>query len=132
MPRTVEGIGQTHEIAQARARQALPSWDGKLMFMTQIKVLADRLDDGDISLTATEMLAGFQAAAKEVREKIPQAKGPRFEMRDEDLERFVQELEGWTVEFVENCPDILEAFDHLMDPLYDWCDVNRWWVATVI
>lgn len=129
MPRTIEGIVQCHQLARDRRRQGLPSWAGTLNFMAQLDALATRHDDGDETLTAQQMLDGFHAAAKEVRTKVPEAKGTDFSLDNADLEHFVVSLEEWNLAFIENCPDILAAFNELLDPFYDWCDQNRWWIA---
>lgn len=129
MPRTVEGIVHCHELARDRARRRLPSWDGSLTFLAPLKVLSERHEEGDDTLTAQMMLDGFHAAAKEVRAKVPQAQGKTFEAVDEDLEYFVLTVEEWNVAFIESCPDILAEFNRALDRLFDWCDVNRWWIA---
>lgn len=129
MPRTVEGIVESHQLAQQRRRAGRPVWDGELTFMATLEPLGERLDEGDTTLTAQMLLDGFHAAAKEVREKIPQAKEKFFAAEDEDLEYFVCTLEEWTVSFIESCPDILEEFNIALDRLYDWCDKNRWWIV---
>jgi len=128
MPRTVEGIVESFQLAEERRHQRKPVWDGKLSFLKQLGPLAERMDAGDTTVTAQMLLEAFHAAAKEVREKVPQAKGAFFPMADEDLEYFVVSLEEWTVEFIEACPDILEEFNNALDRLYDWCDRNRWWI----
>lgn len=129
MPQTIEGLVKCHELARSRTRRGQPSWAGTLGFMAQLDALATRHDDGDDTLTAQQMLDGFHAAAKEVREKIPEAKGSDFTLDNADLEHFVVSLEQWDLAFVENCPDILQAFDDLLDPFYDWCDMNRWFLT---
>ena len=126
MPRTVEGIVQAHQISRDRLSRGLPSWKGSLEFMTPLAAIAERHEAGDDSLTAQMVLDAFHAAAKEVREKVPQAQQSFFPMEDEDLENFVLTLEGWTLSYIENCPDILEEFNEALDRLYDWADVNRW------
>jgi len=129
MPRTVEGIVEAHQLARDRIRRGLPSWNGKLMFMPALGKLSDRMEEGDTTLTAEELLEGFHAAAKEVRAKVPQAQGKYFEGVDDDLENFVLTMEEMTVSFIENHPDIFEEFNEALDRLYDWCDRNRWWIA---
>lgn len=109
-----------------RRRQA--GWVGKLMFMTELNELANRHHVGDETLTAQMMLDGFHAAAKEIREKVPQAKEDFFFSVDEDLEYFVLTLEEMDHAFIENCPDIFDVFDNALSRLYDWCDKYKWWV----
>lgn len=128
MPRTVEGIVEAHQLAAERRRRGQPVWDGQLLFMETLEPLGERLEEGDTTLTAQELLDGFHAAAKEVREKVPQAKEKFFTMKDDDLEYFVVTIEEWTLSFVESCPDILAEFNIALDRLYDWCDTNRWWI----
>lgn len=128
MPRTVENLVRNHQLAIRRVRQGKPSWEGELEFMTVLTPLAHRHQGGDPSLTARELLEAFHATAKEVREKVTQAKGDFFNTEDEDLEFFVCELESWTLEFVESHPNIWDAFDEGLARLYDWCDEHRWWV----
>jgi hypothetical protein len=128
MPRTVEGIVEAHELAQARRRQRRPAWDGELTFMSRLAPLSKRMEEGDTTLTAQELLDAFHATAKEVRDKVPQAQGKMFASGDDDLEYFVLTLEEWTLDFIESCPDIFDEFDTALDRLYDWCDRNRWWI----
>lgn len=128
MPRTVEGIVEAHQIARDRTRRGLPSWNGKLSFMPALGKLSERMEEGDDTLTAQELLDGFHAAAKEVRAKVPQAQGKYFESVDDDLENFVLTLEEMTLSFIENHPDIFEEFNEALDRLYDWCDRYRWWI----
>lgn len=97
--------------------------------MTQLSALAERHEEGDETLTAQMMLDGFQAAAKEIRAKVPQAQVEHMASADEDLEYFLQTMEEFTVESIEAHPDILEESNAVLDRLYDWCDVNRWWIA---
>jgi hypothetical protein len=129
MPRTVEGIVQAHQISQDRIRAGKPSWESTLGFMKVLGALSKRYSEGDTTLTAQILLEGFQAAAKEIRAKVPQAQQPTFESGDEDLEDFVSTLEEWTVASIESAPEIFEEFDEILDRLYDWCDVNRWWIT---
>ncbi len=129
MPRTIEGIVEAHQIARDRVRQGKPSWNATLHFMAALGVLHERHEKGDDTLTAQMMLDGFQAAAKEIRAKIPQAQQPTFEMADEDLENFVFTMEEFTLESIESSPDIFADFNEALDRLYDWCDVNRYWIA---
>jgi len=128
MPRTIEHIVQCHNLAESRTKRGLSKWDGKLSFMMDIGPLAKRLEAGDTTLTAQTLLDAFKAAAQEIRSKIPQAQGAYFKMEDDDLEYFVLTMEEWTVVFIENCPDIFEEFDEALERLYDWCDINRWWI----
>jgi hypothetical protein len=128
MPQTVELKVLAHELAEDRVKRGLPRWKGTLTFLTSIGQLVKRHEEGDPTLTAQMMLDGFHAAAKEVREKVPEAKGDIIHMKDDDLEAFLLTLEEWTLSFIENCPDIIDEFDDVLDRLYDWCDVNRWWI----
>lgn len=129
MPRTVEGIVECHQLARDRARQGKPSWEGTLNFMALLSPLCERHDEGDDTLTAQMMLDGLQAAAKEIRAKVPQAQVQHMVSADEDLEYFLQTMEDWTVAAIENCEDILAELNIALGRLYDWCDVNRWWIA---
>ena len=129
MSQTIEGLVECHRIARDRAQRGLPSWKGTLGFMAQLKTLAERHSAGDDDLTASEMLAAFRSAAEEIRAKVPEAKLPWLPMEHEDLEYFLDTMEGWTVEYIENADDILGEFDNALDRFADWCDVNRWWIA---
>ncbi len=129
MPRTIEGIVQAHQISRERVRQGKPSWNATLHFMKALHDLHERHDEGDDSLTAQMLLDGFQAAAKEIRAKVPQAQQPTFEMDDEDLENFVLTMEEFTLESLQNAEDVFDDFNEALDRLYDWCDINRWWIA---
>jgi len=80
-------------------------------------------------VTAQQMLDGFKAALAEVRSKVPEASEKFLPMEHEDLEWFIQELDGWDLAYMEKCPDIIEEFNEVLDRFYDWCNTNRWWIA---
>lgn len=129
MPRTIEGLVECHRMASQRTARGLSPWKGNLEFLSTLAPLVARFESGDISLKPAEFLAGFHAAAKEVRAKVPQANDKFESMDDEDLHWFVQTIEGWTVEYLQSASDIMEEFNEALDRLYDWCDANRWWIA---
>lgn len=129
MPRTVEGILQARQISRERVRQGKPSWKATLHFMKTLRDLHERHNEGDDTLTVQMLLEGFQAAAKEIRAKVPQAQQPTFDIDDEDLENFVLTMDEFTLESIEASPDVFEEFNEALDRLYDWCDINRWWIA---
>ncbi|MCC5612547.1 hypothetical protein LC612_39100 [Nostoc sp. CHAB 5834] len=116
-------------MASQRAARGLSPWKGNLEFMSLLAPLVTRFESGDTSLKPEELLAGFHAAAKEVRAKIRQANDKFESMEDEDLHWFVQTVEDWTVEYLQGSPDIIGEFNDALDRLYDWCDANRWWIA---
>ena len=119
MPRFVEDIVNARKQATGRRKQELN--------FQPLGELAKRFYAGDATLTAQMLLEGFQAAAQEVRSKVPQARpGCIFEMKDDDLENFVLTLEEWTVTFIEKCSDIFDEFDEALERLYDWADANGW------
>jgi len=128
MPRTLDSLVECHVAVRERAKAGIPPWDGELTFLAQVGPLFERFNVGEDTLTAQDMLDGFHGAAKEVRASIPAAQVLEFSPADADLEAFVTTLEGWNLEFVENCPDIQADFTRLLDRLYDWCDANRWWI----
>lgn len=119
MPHFVEDLLNARLKASSRQKQELN--------FQRLGELAKRFYAKDDSLTAAILLEAFQAAAQEVRSKVPQARtGCVFEMKDDDLEHFVLSLEEWTVPFVEKCPDIFDEFDEALERLYDWADANGW------
>lgn len=129
MPRTVEGIVESFQAAEARRNAGRLAWDGTLSFMETLGALAKRYHSGDTTLTAQTLLDAFHGAAKEVRSKVPEAKGPLFEGVDEELERFVLTLEEWTLTSMEASADIFDDFDDVLDGMYEWCNRARWWVS---
>lgn len=129
MPRTVEGIVESFQLSTQRRAKGLHPWVGELRFMDTLLPLSERFNEGDITLTAQELLDAFHAAAKEVRAKVPEAQRKYFKGEDDDLENFVLTLEEWTLSHIENCADILDEFDEALDRLFDWADRNRWWIS---
>lgn len=127
MPRTVEGIVESHQIARDRRARGLPSWKGQLHFLATVNPLLKRYLDGDTTLKPQELLDAFHAAAKEVRSKVPEAKEAFIPMEHEDLEFFVCELENWTLVDMEQA-DLVDEFNNALDRLCDWCDRYRWWI----
>lgn len=129
MPQFVEDIVACHIEATQRDREGRPRWDGQLEFMSVIRPLAERLGKGDDTLTAQELLDGFRAVAKEIRDKVPQAQSKFFEAGDDDLEHFVLTLEQeWSLNYIEMAEEIFDEFDELLERLYDWGDRNRWFI----
>jgi hypothetical protein len=113
------------------ARQLAPQRKKRELNFKPLGEMAKRFNAGDETLTAQLLLEGFQAAAQEVRTKVPQARpGCIFELKDDDLENFVLTLEEWTISFIEKCPDIFDEFDEALERLYDWADANGWSVRT--
>lgn len=109
------------------ARHLAPQRKKRELNFKALGELAKRFNAGDPSLTPQLLLESFQAAAQEVRSKVPQAHpGCIFELKDDDLENFVLTLEEWTVSFIEKCPDIFDEFDEALERLYDWADANGW------
>lgn len=127
MPRTVDSIVACHVRADALRRAGKPVWNGTLMFQHRLTPLLVAYRDGT-DLKPQELLDAFHAAAKEVRERIPQAKGDIVSIDDEDLEAFVLELEGFTLKKLEESPDILDEYETVLDRMFDWCDANRWFI----
>lgn len=130
MPQTLEGLVNCHIAARERRKAGKSPWEGTLEFMSILRPLCQRYEDGDDTLTPQELLAGFHAAAAEVRAKVPEAKGDIVEMKHQDLENFVLGLESLTVDDMESLPSVTDHFDELLDDFYDWCDENRWFIRT--
>lgn len=127
MPRTVEGIVEAHRLASRRVAKGLHPWKGTLMFMHTLKPLAASYESGG-DVTAQQMLDGFKAAVAEVRLKVPEASLKVMPMEHEDLDWFIQELDGWDLAYVESSQDILDEFNEILDRFYDWCNTYRWWI----
>lgn len=127
MPRTVDSIVEAHQIAQKRRSRGLPTWSGTLTFLPELTRLVEAMQ-ADCSLdSAHALLEGLKGAAAEVRQKVPEASLPLQPLEHEDLYFFVEELEAFTLESMQE-DDILDEVDNALDRLYDWCDRHRWWI----
>lgn len=98
--------------------------------MKTLAPLCNRYNEGDDTLKPQELLDGLKAAVAEFRQKVAHAnKEASFTMDDDYLEAFVCGLEELTLNDMEALPSVTYHVDVLLDQLYDWCDVNRWFVA---
>lgn len=127
----VEHLVQTHKLAEDRRRRGLSPWKGTLTFLPKLQAVFERLNEGDDTLTAKDILDAIQAAAQEVRTKVPQAQGPILDSEHEDLDYFLGVFEDFTLARVEACPCLEDELDPALARLYDWADINRWWITQI-
>ena len=106
MPRTVDHIVETHQLAAARVAAGLPVW-------------AERINLRDVfhndNMTFVERRDAIVAAIRVTR---------WYRNVDED---------DWLREIVENlaCADDADEFDGWWDELYDQADIDRVWIGTI-
>lgn len=106
MPRTVDHIVETHQIAQERRAAGLPIWDKR------IDVSAVFHDD-DLSFTERR-----DAIVERIRKSGWLADRDEFD----DLVELVNDHLAYAED--------VKEFDELWDALYDHADVDRVWIKT--
>ena len=125
MPKTVAHIVRTHELASKRRATGRPIWDQKI----PIKQLLTN----DDALTPEAAISIAKNIALTLRQKVPAF---HFDCSHEDCDldflEAVEELEQVSLKSLEidlqNNVDPTDFINHCLEAIYDWADINRFWI----
>ena len=117
MPRTIEGIVESHRAASELRRQGKPIWK------YEVKV-KDLLGDDDSNERAVEIA---KELAKRMRTALPdKLLNVQDDDYDDEITSIIEDLETFNLEM---STDICSIFNERLDEIYDWADANRVWIG---
>jgi len=129
MPRTIEHIAATYQIAAERREAGKDIWDRTVNIKDTLSAhpIADMDEFDSLELTASRIAAVLRASLPSYYFDV------QHEEFDFTFNEAVESLEDMRAEYMRRDKkdgfDPVEEFNDCLEAIYDWADINRVWLG---